>query len=183
MTISETDSGLERVKSVDSGRVQAERRLANAQDWKLPGDQPSDNPARSAETFRYYDSELRGEVRTTSERPQALEHLSVARVHDRDGNIRPSGSLRYAIDMDDCTLRGYAIQPANYGVEDALLEETKDQARAHGIDSLRVFIPEGDTDSEKHWSQYGFQPESELKSETKRAATENGHYLYWKFGS
>jgi hypothetical protein len=161
MAINETDSGFEKVKPVDSGRVQAEQRLANAQDWKPPGDQLSDNPARGAETFRYYDSELRGEVRTGSERPQALEQLSVARIHDRDGNVRPAGSLRYAIDPDDCTLRGYATQPANFGVESALLSETSEQAHAQGKDSMRVWVPDGDPDGAKQWSRHGFQLEAQ----------------------
>jgi len=174
MTISETDNGLEKVKSIDSGRVQAEHRLAHARDWKSPGDQPPDNPARNTDTFRYYDSELRGEVRTASERPQALEHLSVARVHDRDGNIRPVGSLRYATDPEDCTLRGYAIQPANFGVESALLSETSVQARAQGKDSLRVWVPDGDTNAAKQWARHNFQPEPD----TKRAPGATGRYWH-----
>lgn len=161
MAISETDSGLERVKPVDSGRVQAEQRLANAQDWKPSGDRLPDNPANRAETFRYHDSELHGEVRTTSERPQALEQLAVARVHDREGNVRTAGSLRYAIDPDDCTLRGYATPPENFGVESALLSETSEQARTQGKDSLRVWVPDGDPDGAKQWARHGFQPEAQ----------------------
>jgi hypothetical protein len=161
VSINETDSGFEKSKPVDSGRIKAEQRLVGVQDWKPPGDQTADIPAKHAETFRYYDSELRGEVRTASEHPQALEHLSVARVHDRDGNVRPAGSLRYAMDLNDCTLHGHAIQPANFGVESALIDETRDQARTHGIDSLRVFVPEGDKDAAKQWSRHNFHPEVE----------------------
>lgn len=179
MTVNETDSGLERVKPVDSGRVQVEQRLANAQDWQPPGDRPPGTHAWNKETFRGYDSALRGEVRTTSERPQALEHLSVARVHDRDGNIRPVGSLRYAIDPDDCTLRGYAIQPANFGVESALLSETSEQARAQGKDSLRVWVSDGDPDAAEQWSRHNFQPEPDAK----RAHGATGRYWHKWTGS
>jgi len=174
VSINEADNGFEKLKPVDSGRVKAEQRLAGVQDWKPPGDQTSDTPAKSSETFRYYDSALRGEVRTTSERPQALEHRSVARVHDRDGNVRPAGSLRYAMDPDDCTLRGYDIQPENFGVESALLSETSEQVRAHGKESMRVWVPDGDVDAAKQWSRHNFQPEPKAQ----RAPGAKGNYWH-----
>ncbi|MBE2238693.1 MAG: hypothetical protein IAE81_12960 [Caldilineaceae bacterium] len=172
----EKSDAIERAKTLDTGRAQAEQRIADAKDWKqseavprLPGDsQPSEKPAQGSddltkrgEIFRYYDPDLHGEVRTIAERPQALEHLAVARVHGRDGSVRPCGSLRYSIEPDGCTLKGYQLSPANFGVESALISEAGEQARAQGKDSMLVWAPDAQPDAATHWSRHGFQPEQQ----------------------
>lgn len=145
--------------------TQSERRLAQAQEaGRLPvSDGPPDNPQKppgdsqkplEQGNWRYYDPELRGHVYTRLEHPNALEPKAVAVLHGNDGTVREVGRLRYALDTEDCMLRGYTLQSENYGVETALQSEVSEQARAKGIHNMQVWVP--DSDSDRRWSSHGF---------------------------
>jgi hypothetical protein len=112
--------------------------------------------APEGETFRYYDTKLGGEVRTALDRADALEPEAVAYLHSRDGTVREIGRLRYALDLEDCNLRGYTHAPETYGIESALQSEVSAHAREAHIDKMRVWVPDGDADAAKTWSSHGF---------------------------
>jgi hypothetical protein len=152
--------------------TQNEQRMQQAQDTPMaaagdspppPGDPPpppdklphSDRVELEKETWRYYDPELHGHVYTRLERPNALEPEAVAALHGNDGSVRDVGRLRYALDMEDCHLRGYPQPPETYGVESALQTEVSERARAEGIHNMQVWIPAGE--STNKWSSRGFR--------------------------
>lgn len=130
--------------------AQGEQRLQSAGAPPPPGN--GDGP-KPEDTFRFYDMKLGGELRTHVERPDASEPEAVAMLHARDGSVREVGRLRYAMDLEHCTLRAYTHPPETYQVESALQAEVSEQAQAKNIHNMRAWVPDGT--SPKVWSPYG----------------------------
>lgn len=137
-------------KSGSVDRAQLNRRVETAQDVQ---------PLAEQDTFRYSDAVLRGEVRTNTVNTAAMEQLAVANVHRRDGTTDTVGTLRYRMEPNVVVLQGDGMIASSYGVESALLTEVSQNARAHGIDRMRVWAPDGDSAAQKRWALHGFQPE------------------------
>lgn len=114
-------------------------------------------PARPG-TFRYSDSELGGEVRTSVVREGGMYATARAQLFHRDEMPKIVGTARYSIARGEATLDSTDFIAPNYGTETALLSEIRDQARAQGASRLRVWIPDGDPAIAHRWQSHGFLP-------------------------
>lgn len=120
-------------------------------------------------TFRYYDMELGGEVRTSMAQEGGLYSIAQAEVFRSDGTSKVVGTARYTIAGGDATLTHCVAN--NSGTESALLREVSEQARAQGTNRLRVWIPDDDQGARRRWPRHGFQP-------TERDP--GAHGVYWE---
>lgn len=134
-------------------RAQLNRRIDSAQDVAPPAEQGA---------FRYSDASLGGEVRTKTEGADALRQLTVAELHTRDGATKTVGTVTSRMEPDVVTVDGDSMIAPNYGVEDALLSEVSQNARAHGIHEMRVWMPGGDATSASKWQSHGFHLEKPM---------------------
>lgn len=123
-----------------------ERRIQEAQDLPEQND--------PADTFRYSDASLGGEVRTSASQGDGPVELAQAEVVGRDGARQVVGTARYSMRPDEAFVHSNSVIAPNHGVEDALLSEIGDQARNRGADRLKIWAADGDT----RWSSHGFQP-------------------------
>lgn len=137
-------------RSGGADRAQLNHRVEAAQDAQ---------PHSEQGTFRYSDAALRGEVRTNTMNTAAMEQLAVANVHRQDGTTDTVGTLRYRMEPNVVVLQGDGMIASSHGVESALLTEVSQNVRAHGIDRMRVWAPDGDSAAQKRWALHGFQPE------------------------
>jgi hypothetical protein len=131
-----TDSG-----SLDKASLN--RRMTDATDAR-PG------------TFRYSDSNLGGEVRTTSEGTSSIRPLAVATVFRPDGSSDTVGTVRYSVAGGEARIRPDTLTAPNYGVEGALLDEVGQQAQMEGVNRLRVWMPDGNKVAENQRLGHGF---------------------------
>ena len=131
-----TDSG-----SIDKANLN--RRMTDATDAR-PG------------TFRYSDSSLGGEIRTTSEGQGSVRALATATVFRPDGSSDTVGTVRYSVAGGEAKIHPDTLTAPNYGVEGALLDEVGQQAQMEGVNRLRVWLPDGNKDAENQWLGHGF---------------------------
>jgi len=115
-------------------------------------------------TFRYSDTRLDGEVRTSTDNPQGVQSLAKAELFRRDGTSAILGTARFSVSGGEAKLYNGSVVAQDYATEGALLSEIGDQARAQGVDRLSVFVPEGDPTAAQRWSRHGFQPAQERDS-------------------
>lgn len=138
-------------ESTDAGKVETldqhalERNIKQAEDAH-PG------------TFRYSDTRLGGEVRTSTDNPQGGQSLAKAEVFRRNGSSDVLGTARYSVAGGEARLYGGSVVAQDYGTEEALLSDIGDQARAQGADRLSVFVPDGDQIATQRWGRHGFYP-------------------------
>jgi hypothetical protein len=145
MAFREVDDNPDGIGTDSFGSSAFESRLKQAEDVR-PG------------TFRYSDSSLGGEVRTSTDNPGSAQSIAQAEVFRRDGSSDVVGTARYSVAGGEAKLYGGSVTAPNYGTEEALLDEIGDQARSQGADRLQVWVPDGDAEAAKRWSAHGFQP-------------------------
>lgn len=148
MAFREVDDNPDGIGADSFGSSAFESRLKQAEDVR-PG------------TFRYYDPNLHGEVHTSTDSPGGVRSVAKAELYQRNGSSASVGELRYSVAGGEAEIRGDFVRTPNHGVENALLDEVSQQARAQGIDRLRVWVPDGDTDAAKRWNTHGFLPTGE----------------------
>jgi hypothetical protein len=131
---------------------------------------------RGSDTFRCSNSDLGGEVRTSTAQEGELHSIAKAEVHRRNGTSDEVGRARFSVTDDEATLAhdDFSITPAYdtdpallsearkqscaYAIEDALLSEVSEQSRAQGAQSLRVWVRDGESHAEERWRHHGFLP-------------------------
>ena len=109
-------------------------------------------------TFRYYDTELGGEVRTSVAQEGDLYSVTQAKVFRPDGTSNVVGTARYTVAGNEATLDNTHFIASSHGVESGLLKEVSEQARAQGANRLRVWVPDDDQGTGTRWLRHGFQP-------------------------
>jgi hypothetical protein len=112
-------------------------------------------------TFRYSDASLGGEIRTSADNASGVQSLASAEVLRSDGSSDVVGTARYSVAGGEAKLYGGSVTAANFGVEEALLDEISQQARSQGADRLQVWVPDNDPDAGQHWGSHGFHRASE----------------------
>lgn len=141
-------------ESSETGKVESFDRQALERNIKQSED------ARPG-TFRYSDTHRGGEVRTSTDNPSGVQSLASAEVLQRDGSSDVVGTARYSVAAGEAKLYGGSVTAANFGVEEALLDEISQQTRAQGVDRLRVWVPDSDPSAGQHWGSHGFYPAGE----------------------
>jgi hypothetical protein len=114
---------------------------------------------RGSDTFRCSNSDLGGEVRTSTAQEGELHSIAKAEVHRRNGTSDEVGRARFSVTDDEATLAhdDFSITPA-YDTDPALLSEVSEQSRAQGAQSLRVWVRDGESHAEERWRHHGFLP-------------------------
>lgn len=143
-----------------------ERRVQEATDVTAAGGSPpggdgppdGDDPSSRPGTFRYYDMNMDGEVRTSVEQQGGIYDVAEAKVYHRDGTSEVVGTARYSVAGGEAQLHGEQFNARNHGTESALMKEVSEQARAQGAGRLRVWVPDGDSTAASRWQRHGFQP-------------------------
>jgi GNAT superfamily N-acetyltransferase len=150
-------------KPEDSGtdsfdKLALERRLQRAKDVAPAEGDPPDGDDDPSATFRYYDMDLRGEVRTSVSQEGGLYNVAQAQLFREGTPIDVVGTARYSVAGGEATLDHTTFNAPNHGTEWALLKEVSERARAQGAGRLRVWVPDGDATAERRWLSHGFQP-------------------------
>jgi hypothetical protein len=124
----------------------AEKKLSDAKDIETrPG------------TFRPGGAELGGELRTHVEGAKSIRPMAVAELYRPDGSATAVGTAHFSVAGNEARVEGFNgdQHPAVTG---AVLDEIGDVAREQGVNSLKVFVPDNDTDAAARWRSYGFHP-------------------------
>jgi hypothetical protein len=108
-------------------------------------------------TFRSYDMNRNGEIRTTSGNNEGLYREAQATFHGRDGKVETVGTARYSVELDEAKIYPDRFQAADHKTESALLSEVGEKAQAQGASKLSVWVKDGSGDAQQ-WSKHGFQP-------------------------
>jgi hypothetical protein len=108
-------------------------------------------------TFRSYDMNRNGEIRTTSSGSDSLYQEAQATFYGRDGDVQTVGTARYSVEMGEAKLYPDRFQAPDTQTETALLSEVSEQARAQGADKLTVWVNDEGGDPDR-WLRRGFQP-------------------------
>jgi hypothetical protein len=143
MELSGPEDKFELIASGPLGKESLNRRMTDAADAR---------PGR----FRYSDSGLGGEIRTTSEGRGGVRALATAAVFRPDGSSDTVGTVRYRVAGGEARLQPDTLTAPNYGVEGALLQEVGQQAQMQGANRLWVWVPDGNGDAANRWQCHGF---------------------------
>ncbi len=108
-------------------------------------------------TFRSYDMKQNGEIRTTTSGKDSLFPEAQATFYGRNGEIRPSGSARYSIEMDEAKIYPDRFQASDLQTENALMSEISDNAQAQGVNKLTVWVKDDGGDPQR-WILHNFHP-------------------------
>lgn len=108
-------------------------------------------------TFRAYDMNQNGEIRTTTSGSEGLYPEAQATLYGRDGEVRPVGTARYSIEMDEAKIYPDSFQTSDSQTENALLSEVSEQAQAQGVDKINVWVKDEGGDPQR-WARHNFHP-------------------------
>lgn len=108
-------------------------------------------------TFRSYDMKENGEIRTTTSGKDSLFPEAQATFYGRNGEVRPSGSARYSIEMDEAKIYPDRFQASDLRTENALMSEISDNAQAQGVNKLTVWVKDEGGDP-PNWIRSNFHP-------------------------
>lgn len=108
-------------------------------------------------TFRSYDMKQNGEIRTTTSGKDSLFSEAQATFYGRNGKLRPSGSARYSIEMDEAKIYPDRFQASDPQTENVLMSEISDNAQAQGVNKLTVWVKDEGCDPQR-WMRHNFHP-------------------------